>query len=78
VEVRVSRQAVAFAVAGMVLAGGNAEAADEQAAFKLIVNPSVAGQKTSREVVAQIYLGKVSRRADGRPSWPRTSRARRP
>lgn len=66
-EVRASRHAVALAVAGMVLVLVSAEAAEVEPAFKMIVNPSVAGQKVPRDVVAQIYLGKVSRWADGRP-----------
>jgi ABC-type phosphate transport system substrate-binding protein len=67
VEVRASRHAVALAVAAIVLAFGNVEAAEGESAFKMIVNPSVAGQKVARDVIGQIYLGKVSRWADGRP-----------
>ena len=65
-EVSVSVRTIAFVVAAMVLAAGSQGPADEQGAFKVIVNPSVAGEKIPRDVVAQIYLGKVARWADGR------------
>ncbi|HKC12193.1 MAG TPA: hypothetical protein VKI41_09185 [Vicinamibacteria bacterium] len=35
--------------------------------FKVIVNPKVSGRSLAREVLAQIYLGKVQRWGDGAP-----------
>lgn len=49
----------------LVVAGGlNASANDAPAQFKVIVNGSVAGQALTRDVLVQIYLGKVERWGD--------------
>jgi ABC-type phosphate transport system substrate-binding protein len=68
----VKARTVALVVAGLVVAGGVRGPADENGAvaFKVIVHPSVTGQKISRDVVAEIYLGKVARWADGRHIMP--------
>jgi ABC-type phosphate transport system substrate-binding protein len=52
-------------LASLVVAGGlNASAGDAPAPFKVIVNSNVAGQALTREVLVQIYLGKVERWGD--------------
>lgn len=51
---------------GLVLASGlDASASDASVAFKVIVNPKVAGQRLPRAVLAEIYLGTVERWGDG-------------
>jgi ABC-type phosphate transport system substrate-binding protein len=49
----------------LVTLGSGILASAEPASFKVIVNPSVAGRAIPREVLAQIYLGKVERWANG-------------
>ena len=56
---------VAAVLVSIVIAGsGSADAGD---AFKVIVNPKLAGQAVSRETLAQVYLGRVERWGDGKP-----------
>lgn len=59
---------LALRVAIIVLAAGLGGYADEPVgSFKVIVNPRVVGRKIPRDVVAQIYLGRVTRWGDGNP-----------
>jgi ABC-type phosphate transport system substrate-binding protein len=46
------------------VAGLDASANDASAPFKVIVNANVAGQALTRDVLVQIYLGKVERWGD--------------
>jgi ABC-type phosphate transport system substrate-binding protein len=55
---------VACAVAATGIGARGAEAVG---AFKVIVNPKVEGRAITRDVLAQIYLGKADRWGDGRP-----------
>jgi ABC-type phosphate transport system substrate-binding protein len=48
----------------VVARGLDASASEPPAPFKVIVNASVAGQALTREVLLQIYLGKVERWGD--------------
>lgn len=52
---------------GLLLLAGAllASAAEPQASFKVIVNPSVSGAKIPRATLAQIYLGKARTWGDG-------------
>ena len=62
---------VALAGLALVLGLGIGGSADEtMPAFKVVVNPSITGQKLPREVLAQIYLGTAQRWGDGRPIVP--------
>lgn len=57
---------VVSSVLGLVLVAGVGVCAGEaSAAFKVIVNPSVAGRAVPREVLAQVYLGTVARWGNG-------------
>lgn len=57
---------VAGGVVGLVLAAVvGARAGEASLPFKVIVNPSVAGQAVPRDVLAQIYLGAVARWGNG-------------
>jgi len=57
---------VLITLAGLVLAAGvRASTYQGPAAFKVIVNPKLAGKAVNRDIVAQIYLGKVQRWGDG-------------
>src|SRR5258705_13313963 len=49
----------------IALAGPRPAAAAD--AFKVIVNGKMTGRTVSRDVLAQVYLGKVDRWGDGRP-----------
>ncbi len=57
---------VLFAIGFLALYFGHRASAD-QAAFKVIVNSKVSGRVIPKDVLAQIYLGKVKRWGDGRP-----------
>ena len=51
--------------AGLVLVAAVAVPATEPVAFKIIVNAKVTGGTIARDAVAQVYLGKARRWADG-------------
>jgi ABC-type phosphate transport system substrate-binding protein len=55
---------ISLAVAAAVLTAATAAPATEPA-FKIIVNAKMAGRTITRDVVAQVYLGKAQRWADG-------------
>ena len=57
---------VLFAIGFLALYFGHRASADQPAAFKVIVNPKVTGRAIPKDVLAQIYLGKVKRWGDGR------------
>lgn len=58
---------VSLTVLGLTLAAGVPASANEpNAPFKVIVNTRVAGRVIPREVLAQIYLGSVSRWGNAR------------
>jgi len=57
---------VSVFVLGLALAGSQfTSARGEQGTFKVIVNAKVVGQTVERDVLAQIYLGKVERWGNG-------------
>jgi ABC-type phosphate transport system substrate-binding protein len=59
---------VSVTVLGLALAGSSfTPARGAQGSFKVIVNPKVVGQTVERDVLAQIYLGKVERWGNGSP-----------
>jgi ABC-type phosphate transport system substrate-binding protein len=62
-------KAVAVVVLGGVLAG-EARAAEGTPAYKVIVHPSVTGRSVPRAVLAQVYLGSVTRWGDGQTIAP--------
>lgn len=61
-------RSVSLKVVGLVLAAGiTASAEAPSLPFKVIVSAKVAGRSVPRDVLAQIYLGKVSRWGNGSP-----------
>lgn len=58
---------ISLSVLGLVLASGVGVSADAPSVpFKVIVNARVPGRVISRDILAQIYLGKVSRWSNDR------------
>jgi ABC-type phosphate transport system substrate-binding protein len=61
-------RSVSLGVVSLFLAAGIAASADAPSVpFKVIVSANVAGRSVPRDVLAQIYLGKVSRWGNGSP-----------
>ena len=59
------RKVVSIVVGLVLVSGAVVRANDEAAAFKVIVNPSVTGHAIPREILAQVYLGAVTRWGNG-------------
>ena len=55
---------VALAVAALLAPG---RASTQDAGFKVVANPSVAGATISKAVLADIFLGRVAQWGDGKP-----------
>lgn len=59
---------VLFSLAALACAfGAGASGGEQSGAFKVIVNPKVAGRAISRTALVQIYLGKARAWGDGHP-----------
>jgi ABC-type phosphate transport system substrate-binding protein len=58
---------VSVALLALASAAGSVRAEQPLEAFKVIVNPRVTGVVVSRNVLAEIYLGKAQRWGDGTP-----------